>query len=133
VGYFRAKSRRSVPKSYAEVVRVESIQPSMVYPAASRGGARREGFGVGRDGRGAGRTGRRSMVWQRSEGRRGKDVDEQQEGKEKSVGELRRETEEEDRIREEEKNKREGKIPGQRDSDASAKWERAAEQETRKV
>jgi hypothetical protein len=104
----------------------------MVHPAASRGGVRREGFGAGRGGRGAGRTGGRSMVWQRSEGWHGKEGDDQQGGEEKSVEELRREAEEEDRIRDEEKLKREGKFPGQSSSDASAKWERAADQEARK-
>jgi hypothetical protein len=52
VGYFRSKSKRRAPKSYAEAVRVESTQASMVHPAASRGGVRREGFGAGRGGRG---------------------------------------------------------------------------------
>ena len=35
----------------------------MVYPAANRGGSRRDGFGAGRDGRGTGRMGRHN-VWQ---------------------------------------------------------------------
>ncbi|CAO2150011.1 unnamed protein product [Urochloa humidicola] len=43
----------------------------MVYPAANRGGGRREGFGAGRMGRGAGRTGGRTNVWQRSQRGRG--------------------------------------------------------------
>jgi hypothetical protein len=45
---------------------------------------------------------------------------------------LRREDEEEDRNRQEDKMKREGKFPGQSSSDASAKWEKAADQEARK-
>ncbi|CAN6320856.1 unnamed protein product [Urochloa humidicola] len=43
----------------------------MVYPAANRGGGRREGFGAGRMGRGAGRNGGRTNVWQRSQRGRG--------------------------------------------------------------
>lgn len=53
----------------------------MVYPAANRGGGRRDGFGAGRTGRGAGRTGRIN-VWQRT-GRGGQSDQEIGQGLEK--------------------------------------------------